>query len=323
MTIITEEILVEDETKSRLQILRDDLAKEYPESVHLYSNAYLQSVLSAPDKYNRHKSRTLTYTRNKLLDALNFRSSFDVPTFTDAMDMSKYAALNSGSIYWHGYDNELRPILWVHPGRKDWKNIDIQHEACIHVLMIEYGIKLMPPGVTTFTIIACTDQMGFGVINPWFAKTLLSIATKGYPDRLGSLYAGTVNLPLRAIYSLLSPLMPLRLTNKITLMAQPATELEVILAKSVSENVKGAMDSSFESVVSDRMEDKIEPTTNEKSEASVVMNSDKSIQRGDSDGKKVLPNFFGGYMEHDIFDENGEFSWQRMVTYMDHARSLL
>lgn len=87
----------------------------------------------------------------------------------------------------------------------------------------------MPPGVHTFSVVANTKGLGFAHINASFAKMMLNLITTGYPDRLGALYAGPVNMALRSIYSILSPLMPMNLTAKINLMGSPKTCLESVV----------------------------------------------------------------------------------------------
>lgn len=62
--------------------------------------------------------------------------------------------LAGGSLYWYGYDQESRPILWVNPTRKDWKNLDVEAEARMHVRMLEYGIRLMPPKVSLCVLVS-------------------------------------------------------------------------------------------------------------------------------------------------------------------------
>lgn len=86
----------------------------------------------------------------------------------------------------------------------------------------------MPPGVFTFAVVANTKGLGFAHINASFAKMMLKLITTGYPDRLGALYAGPVNMALRSIYSLLSPLMPVNLSAKINLMGTPKSTLESV-----------------------------------------------------------------------------------------------
>ena len=49
--------------------------------------------------------------------------------------------LACSSLYWHGYDLEGRPILWVRPIRKNWDDFNVEEEKLMHVLMIEYGVR--------------------------------------------------------------------------------------------------------------------------------------------------------------------------------------
>ena len=95
--------------------------------------------------------------------------------------------------------------------------------------MIEFGIQRMPAEVTTFCVVACTDHLGFAHVNAGFAKCLLAIITTGYPDRLGALYAGPVNMALDVTFQLLKPLMPPRLAAKIHLMTKPLHQLGVAI----------------------------------------------------------------------------------------------
>lgn len=82
---------------------------------------------------------------------------------------------------------------------------------------------MMPPGVTTFTLVADASHMGIGQMNLGMMKALLKVITAGYPDRMGRLFAGPVNFFLRGVYGSIKPLMAKRLVDKIVLMATPAT----------------------------------------------------------------------------------------------------
>lgn len=54
---------------------------------------------------------------------------------------------------------------------------------------------------------------------------LLRILGSGYPDRLGFIAAGPVNLAVRGLFRLLKPFMPRRLPSKIKLMGNPPKNL--------------------------------------------------------------------------------------------------
>jgi len=205
---------------SRADRLRTALCSEFPEGGCPFTLDYVAAVLSAPSKKNPKQPRSFRYALQKLTKALRWRQSLDVSALSDATH-----GIGCGSLYWRGYDKHRRPILWVHPPRKDWKRLDLDGEVELHVSIIEYGISIMPPGVSTFTVVANTKGLGFAHINASFAKMMLKLITTGYPDRLGALYAGPVNMALRSIFSLLSPLMPQNLAAKVNLVGSMAATL--------------------------------------------------------------------------------------------------
>lgn len=160
--------------------MRRVLETHYPESRTMYSDAYLESVMSAPDRKNPNKRRTFSYARDKLLRALELREQYMTPPITEEM---LGPTLSCGSLYWYGCDTEQRPILWVRPQKKDWKNIDVELEGRLHVFMIEYGIRHMPKGVTCFTVVADAANMGMSQANPTLMKTLLKLGRGGGKGR--------------------------------------------------------------------------------------------------------------------------------------------
>jgi hypothetical protein len=90
---------------------------------------------------------------------LKFRRQQRVESLTGETVRAELAA---GSMYWSGYDNERRPVLWVRPAKKDWKGMDRVKEAQAHIVLIELGLRrFLPPGVTQFTL--CTDAAGLGL----------------------------------------------------------------------------------------------------------------------------------------------------------------
>ena len=66
----------------------------------------------------------------------------------------------------------------------------------------------------------------------WFAfgQGLLQLLVQGYPDRLGKLAAGPVNMGVRAVFGLLKPFMPRRLPGKIHLMGNPSQDLTTLIS---------------------------------------------------------------------------------------------
>ena len=62
----------------------------------------------------------------------------------------------------------------------------------------------------------------------FFPQQLLDTLQRGYPDRLYALVVGPTNWVVRALFSMLSPLMPQRLRAKIHL--PPPRKLRAALA---------------------------------------------------------------------------------------------
>jgi hypothetical protein len=117
------------------------------------------------------------YARDKMLAALKWREAMGADDLTPQKLLRPLAC---ASLYWHGFDFLGRPILWVRPIRKNWKQLDIEEEKQMHVLMIEYGIRQMPSGTTTFCVVADTKNLGLKHTNSQFLNALLAMITTGY-----------------------------------------------------------------------------------------------------------------------------------------------
>ena len=117
-----------------------------------------------------------------------------------------------------------RPILWVQPHLKDWRNLNVEAEVKMHMFLVDYAIThLMPPGVHTFSVVANTAHLSLSHFKWKLARAFLDIVTKSYPDRLGAVYGGPLNFAVVAIFNFLTPMMPRNLVSKITLMKRYAS----------------------------------------------------------------------------------------------------
>ena len=91
----------------------------------------------------------------------------------------------------------------------------------------------MPPGINTFVLVADTYNLGMkeidiklmkgmlrNVLMRWVGRQSSDIESdngnSGYPDRLHALYAGPVNMVVKMLFKLLSPIIPERLLAKVT-----------------------------------------------------------------------------------------------------------
>jgi hypothetical protein len=59
-----------------------------------------------------------------------------------------------------GYSRRREPILWVRPQLKNYATLNVEQEILMHVLMVEQGIRAMPPDVTEFVIVADSSNLG-------------------------------------------------------------------------------------------------------------------------------------------------------------------
>jgi len=224
-------VVLEPAEVRRVVRLRATLYTTYPEVLELYTDAYLHAVLSAPDpKINPHHPRTFLQARDKLLAALECRRGSEVASLAPSDVATNFGA---GSVYWHGFDPEGQPVVWFHPARKDWAHLDADREIDMHVLLLEYGIKMMPPGVTTFVVVVNTSGVGAHHSNKGLREKLVEIIAAAYPDRVSNIYVGPVNFLVRTIMSvILPPILPAGVAEKIVIMHNPRQQLAAVLGGS-------------------------------------------------------------------------------------------
>lgn len=225
-------------TPEELSILRAHLATEFPDDFEYLSDAYILSVASKPYSKDPTVRRPLEYSQEKLSHVMQWRAEHGAPTMEDLIKLANGSpssaeavenpeqlkkakalvnSLNTGSMYWHGFTKDGRPILWIRTNRKPWYP-DVEAEANALIAMADAGIRAMPPGVTDFV---CVSESSYPPPpNPSFMITILQALVKGYPDRLHILYSAPVSSIIQFVVNLLLPLMPGRLASKIMMIGQ-------------------------------------------------------------------------------------------------------
>lgn len=222
-------------SKQEMSIIRAELACEFPEDYNYLSDAYIKSVASKPYSKDPTIRRPLEYTMEKLTHVLEWRESVGAPEFESLVHLANgpetapeaveqpekltkakalVNSLNNGSLYWHGFTKEGKPILWIRCGRKPWyPNVEAEVNALI--LIADAGIKAMPEGVTDFVVIS--DSYSPPPPVPSFMIAVLKALVRGYPDRLNHLMSAPVGSIIQFVMNLLMPLMPGRLAGKFLL----------------------------------------------------------------------------------------------------------
>jgi len=223
-------------TPEELSIIRAELACEFPDDYTYLSDAYILSVASKPYSKDPSVRRPLEYTMEKLSHVMQWRAEAGAPDMVDLVALANgpesapeaienperlekakgmVAALNYGSLYWHGLTKDGRPILWLRTNRKPWYP-DVDAEVNALIAMADAGIKCMPEGVTDF--ICISESSSPPPPNPTFMIKMLKALVKGYPDRLNVLLSAPVSTIVQFVMNLLLPLMPGRLASKVVLL---------------------------------------------------------------------------------------------------------
>ena len=219
-----------------LSILRAGLASDFPEDYLYLSDSYILSVASKPYSKDPTQRRPLDYSQEKLTHVMQWRQEAGAPEMEDLVKLangSHYApeavdqpekltkakalvtSLNAGSLYWHGFTKDGRPILWIRTNRKPWYP-DVDAEVNALILLADAGIRCMPKNITDFVVVSESSYPP--PPNPTFMINMLKALVRGYPDRLNILYSAPVSSIVQFVMNLLLPLMPGRLASKVVLL---------------------------------------------------------------------------------------------------------
>lgn len=223
-------------TPEELAIIRADLATEFPDDYNYLSDAYILSVASKPYSKDPTIRRPLEYSQEKLTHVMQWRAEAGAIEMDELLELANgpetapealenperlakakalATSLNTGSIYWHGFTKDGRPVLWIRTNRKPWYP-DVDAEVNALILMSDAGIRHMPLGVTDFVAVAESSYPP--PPNPTFMIKMLKALVRGYPDRLSMLMSAPISSIVQFVMNLLLPLMPGRLASKVLLM---------------------------------------------------------------------------------------------------------
>jgi CRAL/TRIO domain len=223
-------------TQEELSIIRAELATEFPDDYLYLSDAYILSVASKPYSKDPTVRRPLEYSQEKLSHVMAWRAESGATELEDLVKLGNgpenapealedparfqkakllVTSLNTGSLYWHGFTKDGRPILWIRTSRKPWYP-DVDADINALIVLADAGIRSMPPGVTDF---CCVSESSYPPPpNPSFMIKLLKALVRGYPDRLHLLLSAPVSSIIQFVMNLLLPLMPGRLSDKFVLL---------------------------------------------------------------------------------------------------------
>jgi hypothetical protein len=133
-------------------------------------------------------------------------------------------------VYWHGVDTLGRPILWENFGAMDFRNFDSARKIRFYILLFEAVYKVMPEGVTQFTVVADSKSLPYAraLTKPAFFLGMASLFVKAFPDRLG-FFLAKGNSVAQALLKLMKPVLPASIKSKMLLPSNFEEELIRIL----------------------------------------------------------------------------------------------
>lgn len=203
----------------QVQEIRNKLEEEGLLEGRKLTGSYIFSVLSQP---NRSPERAY----QKIKKSLQWRRDFAV----EKLDPNEFREqLLCNSIYWYGFDKDGHPILWVSPSRKNIHHLEVEKELKMNVWILEEGLKRMPVGIDSFTIINNSDGMGMTDFNYSTIKAFADMMAQGYPDRLHALYVGPVGFVVNLLSKAATYAFPKSFGEKMVIMRNPKSQLKDVL----------------------------------------------------------------------------------------------
>lgn len=196
----------------------------------LCTEAYLSDVMNQPSsKGNGQDKRSFQYTHQKMLNMCAYRHKMefdrlcnDEKRLHDDSDLATLRRIvkEESYLYWYGFSKLGYPILWVRPILKDWSDRSqerLQADLQYHALVIDFGIRHILPQAnhTKFMIVADCSGMGFRHAKISLMRTLITMLTVGYPDRMAEVVIlPAPNWALR-FFGVLQSFLPRRTASKV------------------------------------------------------------------------------------------------------------
>mmetsp|Transcript_36384 Transcript_36384/g.71063 ORF Transcript_36384/g.71063 Transcript_36384/m.71063 type:complete len:342 (+) Transcript_36384:348-1373(+) len=184
---------------------------------------YIQNVTT---RIKNGKQRTFEYSAEKLQASLRWRREYGAAKVV-YQDVEQ--SLAPQHMVWQGLDLTGRPILYVKPSLMDLSTYDRENYLKAHVYLLEQGMGMMPKGTTTFMLVADASGLGRQHTDIKLMRQLVHIATLAYPDRLGTLMVGPVNMVVRGVWSIVSRLISKNMASKICFVQSPSQAIREFL----------------------------------------------------------------------------------------------
>lgn len=148
------------------------------------------------------------------LDCMKWRKDFGASTLKES-DID-HLIFDANILYFHKEtDNEGRPAAIVHVSNHDRRKFDQQDLRKFAVYQMEQGIKRLPPGMESFSIIFDIADFGTKNMDLNFVQFLATALEKYYPERLGILVLFNAPWIFNGFWKLVKPLLDENVASKV------------------------------------------------------------------------------------------------------------
>ena len=200
------------EILQNVEVVRNALRQEFPDqSLDYFDDDYLRYALAK-------NNRTVDYVLGKARETMKWRIANRVD---EVREQDAASGLQTSQLFWHGFDRARRPVFYLRPGCQDMKRYDTQQLWLTHIVLLERGLRLLPPGACTFHIVMDARGAGLQHFDRPLAQKVLAGAATGYRDRVEKIVAGPVSYVVSGVWKFCKPLMSENLSSKVTITNTP------------------------------------------------------------------------------------------------------
>jgi hypothetical protein len=179
-------------------------------------------------RYLRATRWNLSLTIKRLEATLKWREEYK-PHLIHPDEVAPEA--ESGKQFFHGFDKQNRPILYLVPKREASKQNERKLRFVVYNL--EKACQLMPKGVESLVIVVDYDEMTMSnATSPSVGIKFLSILGDHYPERLGKCFILNPTWYLSTFLSCISPFL------------DEKTRAKIHVQKNNDEEIRGYVDDS-------------------------------------------------------------------------------
>ena len=223
--ILSEFAVSDEEVRQMIDELLKDKRWDQNE-VNNLPRAWIRAIMGRPFKKNKKERRPFDYSKNKLMDYLDWRKKSAITSKishhlnSDGTEIASLTASIRPAFYWYGTDSDGAPILWYHADRFNFKGSIVKNDMEVSALVMQAGLDAMVASnhhvydinfVILFDVFNPLEAMRKPTLAPAFVKLFMRI----FPDRLkrGIFLTGTLG---HVFYKIAKQIAPSNIMDKVS-----------------------------------------------------------------------------------------------------------